>query len=660
MAGEEEEKRKEEDRGDELGVIRRDLYAREQSEEVRHRQEELQRLGVKRQRPVVKPQKASDILNALKFKNLSLIRAKRWGRVLRFSGILALLLIIMIVAVAATVMYRSARTVTKNQVVLEVGAPPEFTAGDEIVYRISYGNASRVNWLDVELVVDVPRGFTYRSASKEIERSGRQIVFKIGRLNSGEEGELIVRGQLIGEQNETATVRTKLVLTPENFPSGRFPKTAAKATTITALPLDVSLNIADDAASGERVMSSVMVRNLSGRALEGVYLQVKPAPGVQLALEDIDFTPGFSTVDSSWRLSRLEPLGDKELTLVFYVEGQTGEKRVIDFEAGISQRGENFVQRELSHVVNISTSEVVVQQVYNGSTQPVAVRAGSRISGEVRYRNVGTVGLKDVIVEVKFEGASFNPVSLELSSGFYDPVEKKIFWSAATVPELAVLQPQQEGTVNYSFSVFDTDTLADTAEAKNHVLVTTATVDSPDLPAPAGQPRRVISDRAVISVRTNLILQAAALYDDGRLGLISSGPLPPQVGEETTYTVRWRIGSTLNDVGDVRLTAVLPDGVSYTGQMYKTAGQFEFNERTGTLKWTVPYMEGLTGKAVPYQELHMQVAITPGENKRGESVPLLNKTNLTAVDQFTDEAISATLPSFPDTETAAPGKGRVQ
>lgn len=654
---EEEGREKEEDN---LNVVRRHLYAREEPEDLQQRGAELRSLGVTRRPTVARPE-SGKILAALNFKNLALLRAKRWGRVFRFSGLLTLGLVVVVTAVALTVWYRSTRTVTENQVVLSIEAPGEFTAGEEIIYRVSYGNDSRVDWENVELVLSMPRGFTFKGSNREVEQLGKQLVVKLDKLASGETGELDVRGQLIGEQNETATARVELVLTPENFPGGRFTKTAALATAITALPLDVSLNIPGDAASGERVLASMTVRNLSNHVLEGAYLRLKLAPGVQLADQDSDFSPGFSTVDSGWQLPTLASLVEEELVMIFYVEGQPGEKRVIDIEAGIRQGEEDFTQRALTHVVMVSASEVVVDQVYNGSAGPLTVRAGEQVTGEVRYRNVGTVGLRDVIIEVRFEGSSFDPGTIVLGAGSYDPTRHTIVWSAATVPELGVLQPQQEGILSYSFAILPTDRFPKTGEAtKNHVLVTTATVDSPDLPAPVGQPRKVISDRAVLSVRTDFILEAAAIYDDGRLGLTSSGPLPPRVGETTTYTLRWRIGSTLNDVADVRLIAVLPDGVTYTGQLYKTGGGFVLNERTGEVAWTLPFLEGLTGRALPYQELHVQVAITPGEDKRGNSVSLLNKVDLSGADQFTEEAVEMGLSEFPNTATAVDGKGEVQ
>ena len=150
------------------------------------------------------------------------------------------------------------------------------------------------------------------------------------------------------------------------------------------------------------------------------------------------------------------------------------------------------------------------------------------------------------------------------------------------------------------------------------------------------------------------------MYDYGRLGLTSSGPAPPRVGETTTYTVRFRVGTTLNDISDVYVIAVLPDGVSYTGQHYKTKGELQFNDRTGRLDWRLPFIEGATGKLRPPEELHIQVSITPGDNLRGSTVSFLNRANLRIVDQFTEEALSKDISSFPNTGSVGDDSGAVQ
>jgi hypothetical protein len=408
-------------------------------------------------------------------------------------------------------------------------------------------------------------------------------------------------------------------------------------------------------------VAGIHIENLASNDLEGVYLRIASVAGVELATTDTEFTPGFSKVNSGWEIGRLESFAGQDFEVVFYVEGSPGEQRVLDIEVGIDQGGERYVQRSLSHVINVSASEVVVEQYYNGSKDAVTVKLGEEVQGEIRYKNVGTVGLRGVIVEVKFEGVGFDPRTLGLEAGAYDSERKTAYWSGATVPDLKVVQPQQEGAIPFVFEVKGLDDFLELGEAaKNQIIVSTASVDSPDLPTPPGQPHKVVSDRAVLSVGTETLFAVDVFYDDGRLGLTSTGPVPPKVGETTSYTVRFRAGTKLNDVGNVRVKAILPDGVSHTGQMYKTEGEVRFDDRTGLLEWNIPYIEGLTGSLSPPQELHFQVAVTPGENKRGEIIQLLSEASMEAVDQFTDEAVQVTAEELPDTDMAVKGAGQVQ
>ncbi len=637
------------DEKEDLKIVRRRLYARKEPKMITKWKKDLQNIGIKEQ-PESRFEKKGDTLSDTSYKNLTVIRARRLGRILRFSSILFFLFFIVVLAVVITSSYRSSREVSDEQVVLLLDAPGEFISGEEIEYTLSYRNDSKVKWQDIEIVFTPSRGFNWREDSEGIEKAGRQFIARVDELDSGQSGEFIIKGQLLGEQNETLVAKVEIFITPENFVGGRFSKVVSLATIITALPLEVAFDIPKDVANGERALATIDVRSLSKFALEGVYLRLSPADGIQLATEDDEFSKGFSSVSSEWQLGTLPSLAEEKFKIVFYVEGQPGEKRVIGIEAGIKQDGEEFTQRELTHVITVSRTELVVDQRYKGTSGPITIDAGETVRGEVHYKNIGNVGLKDVIVEVAFEGVGFKPETLSSSGGAYDSATGKMMWSAATVPELLVMQPQEEGVISFEFTVMSADEFIENGgDVKNQIIISRATVDSPDLPTPAGEPRRVVSDRAVLSVRTEPIFATSSLYDDGRLGLTSSGPVLPQVGEATTYTVRLRVGTTLNDVSDVHVIAVLPDGISYTGQHYKTKGEIRFNDRTGRLDWRLPFIEGGTGKMRPLEELHIQVSVTPGDNLRGDEVPFLNRASLSVVDQFTEEALSKNLSSFPKT-----------
>lgn len=638
-----------------IHMIKRQIYAREESDELKRRTEELGNPPRSKFR-AVRGNARPGLVNVIEE------RTKRRKIIFKWASIASGVVLVFVIAVGGTLWFRSSRQVASRHVNISVDAPASFTAGEEIIYSITYRNDSHVDWENVDVLFTPPEGFIYRSSEPQFQLSGKQYILSAGYLEAGEERTLRMIGQLLGEQGATALAGIEVAVSPKNFPKARISNTETFITTISAVPIDVSIEANENAATGERMSAVIRMRNMGSVPIGGMILKLSPAPGVKLAVEDTGFSPDFSVPDSWWELPTVGPLDEIERFVAMYVDGIPGDKRSLDAEFFVRDKDNAILLSRVSHVVTISASELVVSQEFNGNSEDHAVNAEERIEGVVTYKNTGTSGLTDVIVTVEFDGVGIDPSSIKLKKGAYDPNSRTITWSAASVPELATLMPGQGGAFDYTFSILPIEGIAVDESGKNASLMAKAVVDSPDLPTPTGQARRVISDRVMMSINSGLTLSASAFYDDGRLGLESSGPLPPEVGQQTTYTLRFQLGSTLNDVGDVKMRAVLPDGVSYMGKTYKTAGDVEVNERSGEILWSVPMIEGLVGRTKPPIELHVQIGITPGENLRGEEVSFLNSASVEGTDVFTDESVSADASEreFPSTKSASPQNGRVQ
>ena len=643
-----------------LEKLRRELYAKDETEEIKMRRQSIRQLGS----PTVNVgAKKEETDTGGRFYNLAGKQAARRRKAFWIGGSLAGLVVIFIAVVIVTFQFRASRQVTEDQIGISFEGPADVQSGEEVVYTIRYRNDSRVVWENVEIAAELPEELSVTETDPAAEMSGRQAVYQHGRLASGEEASILVRGRLVGEEGQVVVMQAAIMLTPENFPSGRFSKTAIVPTTLTAMPISVAIDAAQTAAPRERIRAVIVVRNLGNRAIEEAVLNVTPSPGIELSTEDPEFSSGFSAVTSSWDLGELPPLGETTRTLILFAEGQPGERRPINVEIGVRRADAVLTQRRVTHVVTISASELTIEQIYNDTTEPQTVFPEGEVVGVIRYRNTGTAGMRDVVVTVQFEGAGFDPGSLQLAGGrgAYDPRTNTITWTSATVPELSVLDPGETGNLEFNFDILPVAEFpVEGDSASNVALVSTATIDSQDLKAPAGQEQRVISDRAVLAIGTNLSVDVTAFYDDGRLGIQSTGPNPPRVGETTTYTVRARAGSTLNDAGDVRLLAVLPDGVEYTGQAFVTSGNVEFNDRAREVTWRMPLLPALTGRTRPAEELHFQIAVTPGENLRGRVITFLNRLVADGQDLFVDQLVTTEITEFPSTQDTATGGGQVE
>lgn len=639
-----------------ISMLRKDLYAKDEPEELKKRTKEL----LLPKQPVVRPEAVSKTKPELT--NVVAAKMQRRRTLIRSFSVVGIVIGIFLIGVALTFWYRSTRQVTQSQVQVEISAPTRFTAGETINYIVTVTNKSRITWGTVDVLFTTPSGFSYASSDPAPTNvSDHNVEGMLGELKAGASETFTISGRLIGEEGATALARAEVTISPKDFPKERVVQSQTVNTVVSAIPLEISVEAGKNAAVGERIAAIIHVRNLSDTPIEGAVLKLDPPPGMQLGIEDTGFSPEFSVVDSFWRLPKIAPLGEEVRYSVLYVSGNSGDRRELGISVMQQQGDTTFTLRNITHVISITSSQVQVAQTFNNdSSGKLIVETGQRVEGVVQYKNTGSTGLTDAIVKVKFEGTGFNAASLKLNSGAYDPTTNSIVWTAASVPALQRILPGDGGTIAYSFNVLEYDKFALAPNGKNQQLIATASLDSPDLPKPTGQTRQIMSERFYLPIATDLLFGMDSFYDDGRLGITSTGPLPPQVGQQTTYTLRTRIGSSLNDVEGTKVAIVLPDGVLYTDKFYKTAGDIAFNARTNTMTWTIPLLEGLTGRAAPAPELNMQVAITPGANVRGQVIPFVQSVKATGTDSFTDAPREATIKESPTTRSASSQNGEVQ
>lgn len=635
-----------------ISMLRKSLYSRDEPEELKKRASVLfapEQPHVMEE-SMVKEQ--PELIDAMS------IRTARQKKIGFWVAIGVGVVIIFILAVVLTMWYRGTQQVSQSQVGVSITAPANFIAGGALKYVVTVTNNSHVAWGNVNVLFTLPQGFIYTSSTPTAQVSVKDMTVQLPPLASKASETFEVVGQLVGDQGNTSIAQVQVTVSPANYPKEQITQTAQTSTVLSAIPLDVSIEATKQAAVGERIAAIIHIRNLGTTPIENAVLQLSPDPGMQLATEDSGFSPDFSVLDSFWRLPPIKPLDQIDRYAVLYVQGNAGDQRQLGITINELQNGQTYTLRNIAQVITVSTAQVAVSQSFNGSSSgKFVVSPNQAMTGELDYKNMGTTGLTDAIVKVHFEGAGLDASTIKLKSGSYDPTNNTITWTAASLPELKNILPGQSGKIPYSFNILPYNQLP---LAKNQQLVATASIDSPDLPAPTGQSRQVISDRYLMPISAGILLGMDAFYDDGRLGIVSAGPLPPQVGQQTTYTVRVHLGSTSNDVSNMQVKMVLPDGVSYTNHTYMSTGSIDYNDRTNTVVWTINPLKGLTGRSIPQEELDFQVGITPGADKRGHEVLLVQSITAAGTDSYVGGNVKTTLTDMPTTRTASPQNGDVQ
>jgi hypothetical protein len=220
---------------------------------------------------------------------------------------------------------------------------------------------------------------------------------------------------------------------------------------------------------------------------------------------------------------------------------------------------------------------------------------------------------------------------LALKRGAYDAARGIIIWKASDIPGLGKIEPGASGEITFSVPVIAT---VPAENEKNLAIRSVAKIDSPDIPASIGSNKIIGSNMLLVKLNSLVGIDAKALYDD--VFFPNSGPFPPKVGQETSYTLHLNVTNSSNDLKQARVSAILPTGVHYNGKFAPGKETVAWSERTNELVWELGTFVPTRGAS---RELVFQVTTVPSPSNVGKLLILMNRATFTAKDAFTDQDI---------------------
>jgi hypothetical protein len=149
------------------------------------------------------------------------------------------------------------------------------------------------------------------------------------------------------------------------------------------------------------------------------------------------------------------------------------------------------------------------------------------------------------------------------------------------------------------------------------------------------------------------IVQQGYFYDEV---FGNTGPLPPTVGQTTTYTIIWRVKNYYSDVKDVKARALLPKNILLTGKIFpeEETSKFAYDSQSREIVWSVGDLEKGKGISEPGASIAFQISFIPDSSQKGQTPDLISEAKIEAEDAWTETTISATssalnttLPSDP-------------
>ena len=533
----------------------------------------------------------------------------------------------------------------KSRVDFNISGPAQAASGEVVTYQISYWNNTNQILQNANLTIRYPQ--------EALVASGKLVQnVDLGNIGIGGGGKQEISFAFIGSDKSIEKLQAVLGYKPQNT-SSTFENEAVKEVAISGSALSLDFKTPETVLPNVRNVYIISYKNNTESVFKNVSIEASYPQNFNFVSSDRTPAKG----NNVWNLGDLNQSEEGDITVL----GVLKNNESANFELAIGVReNEKFFKfiRSLAQV-NLAAPPLEVDILVNRGPG-ITANPGDFLQFKISYKNNVSVALSDVILKAKLDGLMYDFSTLK-TGGFYNGLENTITWNAGNTAEFKNLEPAAAGEVEFQINVKPRYVIR-TFRDKNFLLQVLATMETPTVPPGLAVKSLSVSSDLSLKINTKVELKTKGYYYDESLK--NSGPLPPKVGQTTTYTAHWQITNYSNDLDKVIVKTVLPEGVFWLNKKAGAgAAVLEYNDRTNELTWNIGKVQAGTGVLFDSYEVIFQVALTPSVKNVNTIMTVINDSNLTAEDIFTGTSITATAPALktdmPDDPGVGFAKGRV-
>ena len=639
-----------------------------------------------------------------------------------FKNKKVILAVVLLVVIAVSSLFyftrmKGKRSFDETKVKVSVEVLGDIASGEEVVFDIKYKNNTSVDLKNAKISLFVPVEFQFISSDREAKIEKTALTWNLENVLAGKSGNIKLFGKVAGELDKEYNFNSKILYTPANFnyefeSADEQSKTRVK---IISVPFELSLQYPEEAINGSEIEWKINYKNISDREFERVNIKAQLPEEFEYKFSE----PGPSEKKDSllsWSISNVAPKSEGK----FVVKGNiiANENREKEIKVVLSASENSAAMFEyVNKIVTVQIKEIpiTIKQLVNGVEEYFAVK-GEELEYRIKFKNISDKAIKGLVVNSELEGeVDFD--SLDIANGSYDKKSNKMTWSAFNVPKLASFGPNEEEEVSFKIKAKDFIKVeklkAENLAINNRINISSFNFDSDSI----NIEKTIASNESNVKFKASLFVRAKGYFnDDGRIK--NTGFIPPEVGKETNYLIHWNLSSLFNDLSDVRIVSILPEGVSWTGNYIKSDGKvslgdqangtvtpeeeveksesysednadaiievnddlennqsseeienqikeenFFYNTKTKEVVWELPKLDANTGIVSPVKEVVFQISIKPEKTDVGKVMKIMNEIKASGYDEFVDKEITAfeseLTTELPDDYSIGPEEGVV-
>ncbi len=523
-------------------------------------------------------------------------------------------------------------------------------SGEVVTIPVVVKNVSSSAIREVEATLILPEGSLVREEGREFPAPPR-LTKKLEDIDARSERVVEFTARIFGRQDEEKTLEVAALYRPENL-RARFSARATQALRIRSVPLAISWDLPQTVASGQEVRMAVRYTSHASLPFDSLSLRLEYPPGFRF----VSAEPAPTTGESVWTIGTIEPNREGTISLRGVLSGEEGEIKA--FRAGLGAFNaltqEWRVFSDSGRETRIAVTPLAASGLLNGSTQTI-ITPGDELNFQVRWRNNTAYALKNVSVRTALSGGIIDASTVGIQQGgVFDGRTQEIVWAPGSTPELRELAPGQEGTLEFRLRTRPRPAVRSAAD-KNLVVRIRTIIEPATVPDELAGTNLRHED--TIDFKVSSVILFSGKSGQRASPIPNSGPLPPRVGQKTTYVVVWEVRNFTNDLEDVSIRATLPPNIEWTGAHSPSDADIAYNAVSGEARWNIKRLAAGVGVLTPALAGAFQVALTPSVADVGRSVLLVNEARFAGRDGFTGEQREQKIEALSTELRDEPGSG---
>ncbi len=550
-----------------------------------------------------------------------------------------------------------------EKVSVRATAPTTVASGDQVSVTIAVKNDERIALRNAELTYTAPDGFTFQNSTPAPSNEFNN-AWPLGTIKDNGGTSVTITGQLLGDQDTTKTFHFTLTYRPSNF-NYDFQKTLDVSVTISTSVLKITPSVPLRLIPGVSTDIPVTVQNTGKDTLTNLELVADYPNGFTYTQAN----PKPDDKNNGWNIPKLTAGQTLSYTITGTFTGNLNDSLQFTFRGGTTSDSGFQALTQVNGIGTIVQAGMSLTTSVTNASQGASIQWGDKLNYDFTYKNDSDSDMKDVTVSVTFQqqnsaGTDVSILDLANRSDIQNGTlsSQTITWTKAQVPGLALVAAGQGGDILLRVPVLATPKVTTQAD-KNFVLTTNASVTVGTITDVSGSNFKTQAKPLISNVSTLLDVSPDGRYYSDQQIPVGSGPLPPQVGQATTYELSWTLTNPTNDASQIVVSTTLPDNVTWIGKQSVTAGQaVTYDAPSRTVTWRVNLVPPGTGSLFASLVAKFDVSVTPAATDVGQLIVLANKTIVTARDNFTQQDIRIERPivtSDIPNDPSAQGKGLV-